>query len=322
MYRPTTSRTLSMNCGSVDSFQVSTKCGLSPNARQIREIDDCDRPVALAMPRVDQCVSPLAGVCSSVFTMTSSTWSSLITREAPGRGSSVKPCKRFREPPPPPSDGLLPSPQRHRHILVGRSLRARQHDPRPKSQCLGRFRASRPPLQRVTLGLGQHQLSLRPPRPRAIGQSVEPRLNEAPTPFTHRRRRHSQIRGDLLTHRPGHRARQHNPRPIRQPGIPSRPPNKQVTLLDRQSQLSLRPPSPRHSQTVTTTYGAKQRLSTLGMQQSAGCDASRTIPVPDPAGRHRHRTVLGRVVREGVKKVAAEQARCLADRLDRRCGSV
>ena len=25
-----------MNCGSVDSFQVSTRCGLRPNARQIR----------------------------------------------------------------------------------------------------------------------------------------------------------------------------------------------------------------------------------------------------------------------------------------------
>jgi uncharacterized coiled-coil protein SlyX len=37
-------RTLSMNCGSVDGFQVSTKCGLSPNARQIREIADCDIP--------------------------------------------------------------------------------------------------------------------------------------------------------------------------------------------------------------------------------------------------------------------------------------
>jgi hypothetical protein len=29
---PTTSRTLSMNCGSVDSLKVSIRCGLSPNA--------------------------------------------------------------------------------------------------------------------------------------------------------------------------------------------------------------------------------------------------------------------------------------------------
>jgi hypothetical protein len=43
-----------MNCGSVDSFQVSTKWGLSPDARQIRLIAVCDRPVASAIDRVDQ----------------------------------------------------------------------------------------------------------------------------------------------------------------------------------------------------------------------------------------------------------------------------
>jgi hypothetical protein len=37
-YSPTTSRTLSMNCGSVDSLKSSMRCGLSPKARQIREI--------------------------------------------------------------------------------------------------------------------------------------------------------------------------------------------------------------------------------------------------------------------------------------------
>jgi len=30
-------RTLSMNRGSVDSFHELTRCGLSPNARQIRD---------------------------------------------------------------------------------------------------------------------------------------------------------------------------------------------------------------------------------------------------------------------------------------------
>jgi hypothetical protein len=40
MYRPTTSRTLSTNCGSADSFQVSIACGFNPNARQIRETAD------------------------------------------------------------------------------------------------------------------------------------------------------------------------------------------------------------------------------------------------------------------------------------------
>ena len=56
-----------MNCGSVDSFQVSTTCGLSPNARQIRETADWDMPVAAAIDRVDQCVSSSGGVCSSVW---------------------------------------------------------------------------------------------------------------------------------------------------------------------------------------------------------------------------------------------------------------
>ena len=34
------SRTFSTNCGSVDSLKVSCLCGLSPNARQIRDTAD------------------------------------------------------------------------------------------------------------------------------------------------------------------------------------------------------------------------------------------------------------------------------------------
>jgi hypothetical protein len=56
-YRPTTSRTLSMNCGSADNFHVCTRWGLSPKARQIREIAAWLIPVAAAIDRVDQCVS-------------------------------------------------------------------------------------------------------------------------------------------------------------------------------------------------------------------------------------------------------------------------
>ena len=57
MYRPTTSRTLAMNSGSVDSFHVLMTCGLRPKARQIRETDDCDRPVSSSVDRVDQWLS-------------------------------------------------------------------------------------------------------------------------------------------------------------------------------------------------------------------------------------------------------------------------
>jgi len=42
-----------MNYGSVLSFHVSTTCGLRPKACQIRETDDCDRPVSAAIDRVD-----------------------------------------------------------------------------------------------------------------------------------------------------------------------------------------------------------------------------------------------------------------------------
>jgi hypothetical protein len=69
MYRPTTSRTLSMNCGSVLSFYVWTRCGLRPKARQIRDTADWDMPADLAIDRVDQCVSPSGGSCSKVAVM-------------------------------------------------------------------------------------------------------------------------------------------------------------------------------------------------------------------------------------------------------------
>ena len=44
-YNPTTSRTLSMNCGSLLILKVSTRCGLSPNAFQIRPTVDFDSPI-------------------------------------------------------------------------------------------------------------------------------------------------------------------------------------------------------------------------------------------------------------------------------------
>jgi hypothetical protein len=82
-----------MNCGSVDSLKVSTRCGLSPNARQIRLIADCDMPSWRARLRVDQWVAS-AGVVSKVATSTCSTCSSVMVRAAPGRGSSASPSRR------------------------------------------------------------------------------------------------------------------------------------------------------------------------------------------------------------------------------------
>jgi hypothetical protein len=63
-----------MNKGSVDSFHVCTTCGFSPNVRQIRETVDCETPAVLAIDRVDQCVSPPGGGCSSAAVTTCSTF--------------------------------------------------------------------------------------------------------------------------------------------------------------------------------------------------------------------------------------------------------
>ena len=66
------SRTLSMNSGSVDNLKVSSIHGLRPNAFQIRLTVGWLIPVALAMPRVDQCVAS-AGFSVGVLTTTAST---------------------------------------------------------------------------------------------------------------------------------------------------------------------------------------------------------------------------------------------------------
>jgi hypothetical protein len=95
-YSPTMSRTLSMNWGSVDSFQVCTRCGLRPKARQILEMAVWLSPVTLAIDRVDQWVSWLGGGSSRVLVSTCSTWVSVIVRGRPGRGSSARPSSRWR----------------------------------------------------------------------------------------------------------------------------------------------------------------------------------------------------------------------------------
>jgi hypothetical protein len=82
-----------MKSGSRESFQVSVRCGWSPNARQIRDTAVCVSPTSPAIDRVDQCVASF-GAVSSVLTITSSTCASLIVRGRPGRGSSVRPSRR------------------------------------------------------------------------------------------------------------------------------------------------------------------------------------------------------------------------------------
>ena len=65
------SRTFSTNIGSVDSLNVSWRCGCKPKARQMRETAVCESPVAPAMVRVLQCVAP-RGTLSSVLAITAS----------------------------------------------------------------------------------------------------------------------------------------------------------------------------------------------------------------------------------------------------------
>ena len=114
----------------------------------------------------DQCVA-LAGVCSSVATTTSSTWSSVIDGGRPGRSSSTSPSsRRARNRRAPLAHRRPATPATRRDLLVGRPVRARQHDPAPQRQRLRRLRPPRPTLQRLPLLIGQHQLGLRAPSPR------------------------------------------------------------------------------------------------------------------------------------------------------------
>src|SRR5215217_8829097 len=129
-YSPTTSRTLSMNCGSVDSLNVSTWCGLSLNAFQIRPTVERLRPLWAAIDARDQCVASV-GVRSKVDTTTCSICASVIFRGAPGRGSSESPSNRD-------------STNRRRHVptVCG-------HTPNSAATCLFAFPSAQPSTIRL-----------------------------------------------------------------------------------------------------------------------------------------------------------------------------
>src|SRR4029453_13827984 len=188
-YSPTTSRTFSTNCGSLDSLNPSARCGLSRNAFQIRPTVDLLSPDRLAIDARDQCVAS-AGVSSNVATITASTCSSVIVRGTPGRGSSTSPSSRGAPnrqrhlpplrprlgAPPPRRAGHKPraplAHRRQRHakirgdLLVRRTCCACQHDPAAQRQRLGALGTPRPARQRLALLISQNQRRLRPPCPR------------------------------------------------------------------------------------------------------------------------------------------------------------
>jgi hypothetical protein len=85
------------------SFHVCTRCGLRPKARQIRDTDDCDRPLSAAIVLVDQWLSCPGPFSLSVRLTSTSTCSSVILRAAPGRGRS-------------PRAPIRPSRNRTRHL--------------------------------------------------------------------------------------------------------------------------------------------------------------------------------------------------------------
>src|SRR3954467_6699519 len=82
-YSPTTSNTLSTNSGSLDSLNVSARCGFASNAFQIRPIVEGESPLRWAIFARDQCVA-FAGVDSNVATTTSSTCSAVTDGGRPG----------------------------------------------------------------------------------------------------------------------------------------------------------------------------------------------------------------------------------------------
>ena len=141
MYRPTMSRTFSISSGSVDSLNVSLRCGCRPNARQIRWTVVRPRPLAFAMSRT----APVRGAARRLFQRADDDAldrSSVIARGAPGRGSSYNPSSRSRTKRLAPlADRRLRHAQPLRHDLVIVPLGARQNDPRAPREMRRRARA-------------------------------------------------------------------------------------------------------------------------------------------------------------------------------------
>jgi hypothetical protein len=84
---------LATKSGSVDSLNVSSRCGCNPKARHTRCTVETDNPQARAMPRELQCVAP-GGRLSKVRTIVASIRASSMVRGVPDRGSSCKPSMR------------------------------------------------------------------------------------------------------------------------------------------------------------------------------------------------------------------------------------
>ena len=94
----------------------------------MRRIVVCERPLSLAIERVDQ-RSASGGVVLSVRSMTCATWSSPTVGGRPDRGASDNPSRRsFTKPAAPFADRPLIDTQFRRNHLVLNTLGAAQDD--------------------------------------------------------------------------------------------------------------------------------------------------------------------------------------------------
>ena len=202
MYRPTTSRTFSTNRGSVESWKVSERCGLSPSARQMRPTELLLIPSLSAIERVLQCVAPL-GVLSKVATTRASTTSSVILRGAPTRSSSSSPWSRR-------------SANRRLHRLTVSApmatilatsvsvwpLGAQHHDAGTGSEALRHRSAALVAQQRFALVIGKLNTNTRATRARRISQPPAPIATKGPAPPRHCRRGGVLAPGNLVVRKP------------------------------------------------------------------------------------------------------------------------
>src|SRR5665213_218353 len=87
-YSPHTSMSFSSKCGSVESLNVSTRCGFKPRAAQILCTCAGDTPTLAAIDRTDQCVAP-TGLENRVNSTISAIFDSGITFFRPRPGATA-----------------------------------------------------------------------------------------------------------------------------------------------------------------------------------------------------------------------------------------
>ena len=155
------SRTISTNCGSADSLNVSTRWDRNPKVCHMREMVALESQTASAIVRVLHCVV-CGGGASRVRVMMSTTRSSVTVRGVPGRGSSAKPSSHFAPKPlAPPPDTIPRVLNPGGHCSIREPLGTGQHHAGSQVQPPGRFRPTRPRFQRSPSVVRQGQCFLR-----------------------------------------------------------------------------------------------------------------------------------------------------------------